>query len=457
MSHYPVPNKILTCKRMIGEHTDLPTRFRRAVIRDTVTMKSLTLALLVLLSINCAASDVGRRFPSEKHTIVDRVTGQMITVLTSSQYSDYKPYPTHDTWTADGNWIVFRSNRAGDGSQLFVVNEQTGDIVQLTDYPGVQSPNLSRKEMKLFYIRQQQGASQEGSREVIELNLGDLLSDSMSDQVKNPDKYERKVASLPAEKRGGELAVDVDETYLYWGNILHIPETRVERPQNPTTNDPLEQSKFRDAMRVYFESAGQGTSEINKINIKTGKIDKVIEFAFRMGHLQANPWKAGEIFYCNETGGDAEQRIWSVNADGTGNRPIYEETPDEWVTHETMSAPDEMMFILSGNSLHLRKKATGIAVINLRNDEMQLLDQVKEVYWHCNGSPDGRWAVGDTEKGNIYIISRSTGERIELTAGHPMRPDHAHPIFSRDSKRVLIQSGLLTDGKNLHLMVVNVP
>ena len=423
------------------------------ILKNDVEIFLSILALIAVFPINSMASDVGKRYPSEKHTMVDRVTERMITVLTASRFNDIKPYQTHDTWTADGNWIIFRSNRAGDNYQLFVVNEMTGDMVQLTDYFGVQAPNLSRKEMKLFYIRQQQG----GGREVIELNIGELIADSMSDQVKNPGEYERKVASLPAEKTGGELALDADETCLYWGNILYTPEMKVERPKNPETDDPKEHDRFRKEMGVYFDAAGQGKSEINRINIKTGKIDKVIDFGFRMGHLQANPWKAGEIFYCKETGGDADQRIWSVNADGTGNRPVYEETPDEWVTHETVSAPDEMMFILSGNSLHLRKKPTGIAVIHLRTDEMQLLGQVKDIYWHCNGSPDGCWAVGDTEKGSIYLISRATGEQIMLTSGHPMRPDHAHPIFSRDSKRVLIQSGILNDGKALNLMVINVP
>jgi oligogalacturonide lyase len=38
-----------------------------------------------------------------------------------------------------------------------------------------------------------------------------------------------------------------------------------------------------------------------------------------------------------------------------------------------------------------------------------------------------------------------------------MRPDHTHPTFSPDSKRILIQSGLLTDGKSLDLMTVTIP
>ena len=408
------------------------------------------------------SSNVGKRYPSEKYIVVDQVTGRMITVLTSSQFSDGKPYHTHETWTADGKWIVFGSARGGNGLQIFVVNEMTGDIVQLTDYPGVQATNLSRKEMKLFYIRREQPT---GNRQVIELNIGALIADSMSDQLKNPVDYERVVCSLPADRPGGEMALDADETHLYWGGVYFTPERKLTRPVDPGKDDPKGRAKFREDFRAFNEEAGRGKSEINKINIKTGKIDKVIDISFHQGHLQANPWKAGEMFYCKETGGDADQRIWSVNANGTGNRPIYVETPDEWVTHETVTSHDEMMFIISGHDQFHREKPSGIAVINLRTNQVRLLGEAYENsgddrtggFWHCNGSPDGRWAVGDTHLGNIILIDRATGEQILLSAGHPMRPDHAHPIFSSDSKRVLIQSGLLTEGKVLNLMVLNIP
>ena len=33
----------------------------------------------------------------------------------------------------------------------------------------------------------------------------------------------------------------------------------------------------------------------------------------------------------------------------------------------------------------------------------------------------------------------------------------AHPTFSPDGKRILLQSGLLSDGKNLNLMTVTIP
>ncbi|MDR1417292.1 MAG: oligogalacturonate lyase family protein [Prevotellaceae bacterium] len=439
----------------------------------------------VVLPLCVCASNVGKRYPSEKHAIVDRVTGRTLTVLTSSAYSDAKPYQTHDTWTSDGDWIIFRSSRGDGGSQLFVVSEVTGDIIQLTDDPTVNTGtvNLSRKEMKLFFMRGgrtprafgQDSTRQPTPRQVVELNIGLLIEDGLANDVKAPETYERVVATLPEDINGSSLALDADEAHLYLGVTLSPPEPRAARRQQPqpqqqqtTTNRSEVDSRntnpteTREEARARFEAAGKGKSGIRAIDIRTGKITKVIDVDLRMGHLQANPWTPGEIIYCHETTGDAVQRIWAVNADGSNNRPIYVETPDEWVTHETVAGPDELMFNIMGHLPYLREKPTGIAIVNLRTKQMKLLGQVEEDmgkgmqggFWHCNGSPDGRWAVGDTFKGSVYAINRLTGERILLTTGHRMRPDHTHPIFSRDSKRVLIQSGLLTNGKSLNLMTV---
>ncbi len=443
------------------------------------------LLLALILSETLMASNVGKRYPSEKHIIVDRVTGQMITVLTASSYNDSKPYQTHDTWTSDGNWIIFRSNRGGDnGSQIFAVNEVTGDIIQLTDDPTVNTGtiNLSRKEMKLFFIRggvsRQSGqtAKSQPPRQIVELNIGQLINDSMTGKMQTPASYERVVVTLSQDMNGSGLALDADESRLYLSVTLNRPESTTAPTQpsrQPTATDGRSQvdnrntdpTENREAARIRFELAGRGKSGIRAIDVRTGTITTVIDVDLRMGHIQANPWTPGEIIYCHETTGDAVQRTWAVNADGSNHRPIYMETPDEWITHETVAGPDELMFNIMGHLPYLREKPTGIAVINLRTLQMKLLGQVEEDmgngqqggFWHCNGSPDGRWATGDTFKGSVYVINRETGKRTLLTTGHRMRPDHTHPIFSPDSKRVLIQSGLLTDGKAMNLMVVQVP
>jgi oligogalacturonide lyase len=455
-------------------------------------MKSHTLLVAALCALilpaALSASNVGKRYPSEMRSMTDRVTGRTLTVLTASSFSDAKPYQTHDTWTADGNWVIFRSTRdSGKNAQIFVVSEITGDIIQLTDDPATNtgSVNLSRKEMKLFYTRGGPRRQPPGSTEpppptrlteVVELNIGTLIADSMAGEVKVPETYERIITTLPTDVRdGGGLALDADETRLYWGVSYTQPDTarqqtqaaaarnaRGERQIDRSNTDP---NANREANRKRFEEAGKGSCGIRQIDIATGKITKVIDIPFRLGHLQANPWTPGEIIYCHETTGDAVQRIWACNADGSNNRPVYVETPDEWITHETVAGPDELIYNIMGHLPYLREHPTGIAVINLRTKEMKLLGQVEEDmgngtkggFWHSNGSPDGKWAVGDTFKGSVYAINRETGKRTMLTTGHMMRPDHTHPIVSKDSKRVLIQSGMLTNGKALNLMVVALP
>jgi oligogalacturonide lyase len=445
------------------------------------------LCLLAACSLSAAASNVGKRFPSEKTSYVDPVTGLTVTVLTTDPIGSAKPYQTHTTWTADGKWIIMRSNRGGNGSQAFLVSEQSGEIIQLTDGPGTGtgSLNLSRKTMKLYFMR---GGPVPGPREIaapavppaprqlVELNLEPLLDDALTGAPKDAVAYERVVATLPTEFRdAGGFALDADETKAYWGVSWGPPPQRPPQAVPATANNPGERRQIdqantnpaeaREVARKRFAELGKGPGGIRSIDLQTGEIKTVVDTEFRMGHVQTNPWTPGEIIYCHETTGDGPQRMWTVHGDGRGNRPLYVETPDEWITHETVSGPDEVMFAIMGHLPYLRLHPSGIAVINLRNDQMKILGQVEESmpgggtggFWHVNGSPDGKWAVGDTFQGNIFIIDRKTGERTLLTTDHKMHPDHTHPIFSPDSKRVLIQSGHLSDGKYLDLMEVALP
>ncbi|HEX7470289.1 MAG TPA: hypothetical protein VF437_06095 [Verrucomicrobiae bacterium] len=418
-----------------------------------------------------AASDIGKRFPSEKMTYVDKVTGFPVTVLTTNTANDQKIYQTHPQWTADGKYIIFRSNRATNGTQPFAVNESTGEIIQLSDNPNNNSStlNLARKSMKLYFLRgggrgnpstnenaavATNAGGRGGQTQIIELNLAKLFADSEAGTMKEPSAYERVCATLPPGMReSGGFGLDADEKFAYIG------VRGGDVGSHLATNTVLVQTA--DGQRM-----GAGPGGIRSVNLETGEIKVIIDVPFNMGHVQVNPWTPGEIIYCHETGGDAPQRIWTVMADGSGNRPLYVETPDEWVTHEAVITKDEVVFNIIGHQPKLRTKPTGIAVINLRNNEMKLFGQVEagqgageqgRGFWHSNGSPDGRWLVGDTFAGNVWLINRKTGEMTLLTTDHKMRPDHTHPTFSTDSKRILIQSGLLSNGQSLDLMVIPIP
>jgi oligogalacturonide lyase len=443
------------------------------------TIRALAILSTVLAALACAggasASNVGRRLPSEKRTVVDEATGAALTFLTTDPANDAKPYQTHTTWTADGRWVLFRSDRAGSGPQAFLVNEQTGDIVQLTDGPtDTGSLNLSRRENALYYVRggRSRGGRPGKPRQLVRLQLDPLLADALAGTPKDATAYERVIAALPSEVRdAGGFALDADESQLYWGVSLDPPpaphRTRSGSPGSRGEIDDrnMDPQQDREESRKRFEATGRGRGGIRSIDLRTGAIRTVVDVPFRMGHVQASPWVPGEIVYCHETTGDAPQRMWTVRADGTGNRPLYVEQGDEWVTHETFATRDEVIFNLMGHLPWLRERPTGLAVVDLRTNRMTILGQIEEDMgggrtgglWHGNGTADGRLAVADSFKGDVYLIDRRSGARTLLTGGHVMKPDHAHPIFSADGRRVLIQSGRLTGGSSLDLVVVEVP
>lgn len=472
--------------------------------------RSFSGGILAALSLASAAfaSNVGKRFPSEMRVFSDKATGVNVTALTTSAANDAKIYQTHPQWTADNKYIVFRSNRGAPpvvpgttgtaNAQAFVVNETTGDIIQLTDgtETGTGSLNVARKSMKLYFFRGG-GYRSNTPAKLIELNLETLLADSEAGKMKDDSAYEREVATLPDTLReSGGFALDADEKIAYVGvtrldaipggkapEIVGLAEGALRgtqatlappppgAPTAPSASSPSNPNPTAAAPALPAGPRPRGQpipprpGGIRSIDLATGEIKKVLDTEFTMGHVQTNPWVTGEIIYCNETGGDAPQRMFTTMADGSRNRPLYVETPDDWVTHEAVITQDEVVFNILGHQARLRTHATGIAVINLRNDQIRLYGEVDEqspngrpgAFWHCNGSADGRWLVGDTFAGNLWLIDRRTREMTLLSTDHKMRPDHAHPTFSPDSKRVLIQSGLLSDGKSLDLMTIAVP
>src|SRR5688572_4266200 len=83
------------------------------------------LIFLVLMFPVAVVGQVGKKSASERQEYKDSVTGRNVIVLTTHPGSDTKIYQTHPQWTSDGQWIIFRSARAGRG-QAFAVHEKDG-------------------------------------------------------------------------------------------------------------------------------------------------------------------------------------------------------------------------------------------------------------------------------------------------------------------------------------------
>ena len=413
-----------------------------------------------------AAAQVGRRLPSERKIVPDPITGLPLTFLTSTPAGDSKIYQTHPQWTADGRWLIFRSNRAP--GQAFAVNEASGAIVQLTEngYTGMLC--VARRSMKLYLARGSSGGGRSrganpagGPLQIVEVDLGRLLADSEAGTLKvGSTAYERICGTTtPGMNADGNMGLDANEDFAYFrltgeGLAGKLPTgTKLAPAFGP-------------------QGKGAGPTGLAGMNLKTGELKFIVAVPFQIGHVQTNPWVAGEIVFCWETGGKSPQRTWTVMADGTGLRPLYPEAAFEWITHEAVITKDEVAFAISGGRkigspdagwgpAGTREHPTGLGIVNLRTREMRIVGQTPSGhgFWHVNGSADGRWAVGDDTSRSVYLIDRHTSEMIKLTTGHKeTAADHPHPTFNADGTKIEIQSAMLSaDNRSMNLCIVPVP
>jgi oligogalacturonide lyase len=445
------------------------------------------MALSCCLIQRSVQAQIGTRFPSERKVINDPVTGTPLTFLTSKPADDSKIYQTHLQWTADGQWLIFRSNRVK--GEAMAVNEKTGELVQVTEGGYTGMLNIARKSMKLYFMRNtarnangNAGAGSNPSLQIIEVDLARLFADSESNKLKPATAYQRVCGTTPPELgAGGDMALDADEDWVYFR------VGKAEAAKHLAANTKVEGTFGPRKM-------GAGPAGLAGMNVKTGQIKYIVSVPFQVGHIQTNPFVPGEIVFCWETGGKSPQRTWTVRADGIGLRPLYRESEYEWVTHEAVISRDEVAIAIMGHRKvdmttaalvsetnktatvpdvqnpgqetdwgpsGTREKPTGLGIVNLRTREMIIAGQTPSGsgLWHVHGSSDGRWAVGDDFARNIYLIDRHTREMILLSAGHKATAaDHPHPTFSPDGTRIQIQSAMLSDdNKSMNICIIPVP
>ena len=426
---------------------------------------SLCVATFCTLSL---LAQIGTRFPSERKVIKDPKTGVELVFLTSkSGTGDSKIYQTHNQWTSDGKWVVFRSDRVK--GEAMAVNEETGDIVQVTEGGFTGMLCVARKSMNLYIMRV--AKNKKGERtgmEVVEINLERLFADSEAGKLKSKKNYERICGIIPAEMCSeGDMALDGSETMVYF-------RLDKEYARKMPIAEPI-------AENFGPRHMGAGPGGIGKMDLMTGKAEPVVAVHFKVGHIQGNPWHPGEVIFCWETGGKAPQRTWMVNADGTNLRPIYRETEHDWITHEAVISENELVIAMLGHRpiagtatpkregpgqevgwgpSGTKEYPTGIAVVNMRTRELTMEGQVDgDNFWHVAGSQDGHWVAGDDFARELWLIDRHTKERILLTAGHKTTArDHVHPTFKPDGTEIEIQSAMLSeDGRSMNICIVRLP
>ncbi len=429
------------------------------------------LAVVMSFTTSGVFAQMGRRWPSEKKIVPDPVTGTPLTFLTSTDggYHQTKIYQTHRQWTADGKWLIFRGTRE-TGPQAFAVNEETGDIVQITETGFSGMLCAGNKTMKLYVLsggrgrrdRDTTAAHAGGPQQILEIDLAQLFADVAAGTVKPAANYQRVCGTIPSTLEvDGNMGLDANDDFMYF---------RVNGPETTKL------SEGQILMPGFGPRARQSTSGLRSMDLKTGEIKFIVNVGFQIGHVQSNPWMPGEIVFCWETTGKAPQRTWIVRSDGTGLRPLYAEAPYEWITHEAVIGKDEVAIAILGHRqiatatpdsdwgiAGTMEHPTGVGIVNLRTREMRIVGQVPawspgRSDWHVAGSADGRWAACDDFSYAVWLMDRHNGETILLAGPQKRGTDHIHPTFNADGTKIEIQSALISkDNRSLNICIVPVP
>ena len=322
----------------------------------------------------------------------DDVTGARVCNLTPGEARNQVVYQTHPMWMAGMRHLLFQSDRSGDGLRPHALDMDAGEVRPVLD-TACDSYTKTWRSDDLYFLH---------NRELSVVNVVEAFQD-----LGKP----RAIAALPTEclKVCGTVTVDADESAFYAGAM------------------------FEEGKRWGILALDLGTATWRT----------VVEVDFQVGHLQANPVKAGEIMFCHETGGDAPQRTWFVQTDGTDLRPFYRETFDEWVTHEVWWGQDRAVFTVWPYDDAHRRLPHGLACADRRfgpQGEMEVLAQFPA--WHAHGSPDGRRAIADDMQGNLWIVDAAAKDRRLLSQGHRTKGfnTHLHPSFTPDSRAVVFNS-----------------
>jgi oligogalacturonide lyase len=328
----------------------------------------------------------------------DEKTGARVRVLTPGEECGEVVYQTHPMWTPGMTHLLFNSYRT-DGKRLPHALDMANGAVKCLAPGGADDCTLSRRTPVLFMrkgdaIEVVPVADSRGSRKTV--------------------TFEGLAAIKPMS-----MSADMNENVLYFGVTI-------------------------EADKKWGVTA---------VDLANGTRRNVVEVNFKVGHVQANPFKPGMIMFCHETGGDAPQRTWVAEVD-VGFRPFYRETYEEWVTHEVWWGPDHAIFTIWPYDKAHRSQPHGVVSADLATGTPTVHAQYPA--WHTHGSPDRQWALGDDFDRNIWLIKVATGERRLLTQGHNGEgfDTHPHASFTPDGKAIVFNSSKLGSED---VMLVEIP
>jgi oligogalacturonide lyase len=260
----------------------------------------------------------------------------------------------------DGDgWLMIFYGSTDTGRQLFSVDLQTGEIVQLTYSPGDKRGEIvAQQTRKVFYMEGDSVLSTQ-----VDTGQTELIHEFDDDLI------------------GSVTTVNADETLL--GGALITKKEREILNQYPKKSDFFE--------RIYEAKLQRS---LISIDIADGEMTKIHSENAWLNHIQFSPTDPDLLMYCHEGPWHLVDRIWNIDIKTSQNQLMHQRSvPREISGHEFFSPDGQYIWfdlqIPRGETFYLAKRA-------VYSDET-VRYAMKRNQWsiHFNLSPDQKSFAGD--------------------------------------------------------------
>jgi oligogalacturonide lyase len=276
-------------------------------------------------------------WPCEWEHVTDEQTGACVTRLTSAPCVNHPLYYLTNSFSADGRWLVFASNRAGK-MDLYKICLENGEIQRLTDVDGLDpfSGNV----------------------------IDDVVYFTTTGRIHRLDLRDGGRQTL-VDRPGcgfGEVTVSGDRRWL---------------------------------ASLITRSGKAGLLVARTDGSEAGVI---LEGVRALYHPQFHPCDSTRLIYSADP---PDPRMWTVHRDGSGDRCVYRNAPDEWFVHETFLGKSDQLIVV-----HWRH---GINRVGLKDGDLKRLTNLSA--WHIAANADGSRIVCDTHLPDVGIclVDPATG------------------------------------------------
>ena len=277
-------------------------------------------------------------WPPEWESFRDEHTGARITRLTNASCINHPLYYLTNSFTRDSRALVFASDRAGK-MDLYRVSLVDGAIRRLTDLEGLQPFSGNLVDDDAYF-------STNGQLHRLNLEEGE-------------DR-------IIAERRGcgiGEVTLSCDRQ---WAATLITKSGSAGILLSRT-----------DGSRSYV----------------------ILDGVRALYHPQFHPTDPERLIYSADL---PDPRMWTVRRDGSNDRCIYRNQPEEWFVHETFLGKTEEMIFSHWHH--------GLCSVKLDQGELRTIATLSA--WHLASNRDGTQIICDTHLPDtgLCLVNPKTGE-----------------------------------------------